>query len=213
MATKRAKKRVRPSKSGTTETTVSPRSLPPAGTDSAAPASDSTAVSTDKDSKPYWYRTKSSKAYEQAMKILALKAAGVEEKQIAETLGIKLQSVYNYCYIAGQNGWVTDELANAKDTIEYKILPKALRRLEEGLNDTHRNEKTGMQVATTVALKIAEGTVFKKFDQEGGGTNQQTAVALTINMPPGTVTHEMRPGTVAAAPAYEEAEVVDVGNT
>lgn len=229
MSDARVKKRGRPSKRGTTEPSVSPMSLPPSGSDAPVPASTSpsedtaTDQSTDQQTEalvpapekpPYWKREKKGKAYEQCMRILAMRAAGFEDKRIAEALNLALQSVHNYCYMAGKNGWITDQLMNARDTVEYKILPKAMRVLEEGLSDSHRNDKTGMQVKTTVALKIAEGTVFRKYEQSEGGAQANNIFAIRIEMPPGAP-QQMRPGTTAGAPAYidVDAEAVHVGNT
>jgi hypothetical protein len=218
MVRTRVKKRGRPSTSGTTEPSASPMSLPPSGTDSAAaipiseatPESDTQALADTPAKKPFWVRDKTSKAYEQAMKIFAMRAAGIPDKEIAASLKINDQSLWNICYIAGKNGWVSDQLARAKDVVEFQIMPKVLRELELGLGDSHRNEKTGMQVKTLVALRVAENTVFKTFEQTGGGIVAQNVIAIRIETLPGPP-QVMREGTIGGVPAYQDAEVVDVG--
>lgn len=219
MATTRVKKRVRPSKSGKTETIASPMSLPPSGSGSTAtdaavstdqPASEVPAVPA-KEKKPYWYRERTSKAYEQSMRIFAMRAAGIDDKQIAEALRMNVQSVHNLVQIAGKNGWVSDQLAKAKDVVEFQILPKVLRELEAGLDDAHRNEKTGMQVKTLVAMKVAENTVFKSFEQAGGGNTNNNAISIKIEMVPGPP-QQMREGTIAGSPAYIDADFGETDN-
>ena len=157
--------------------------------------------------KPWWYREKTSKAYEDAMKVLAMRTAGCSTEHIAEAMQLTTQSVYNLVQLAGKNGWMTEQLAAAKDVVEYQIMPKVLRELEAGLDDTHRNEKTGMQVKTLVAMKVAENTVFKSFDQVQAGAQQNNGISITINMPPGPP-QTVREGTVSGAPAYVDGEVV-----
>jgi hypothetical protein len=211
VAKKRVKKRVRPSKRGKTETIASPVSLPPSGTADATPASiPPTTAATAVEKKPWWYRPKTSDAYEQAMKVLAMRTAGCTTDQIADALKCGTQHVHNLVQLAGKNGWMTEQLATAKDVVEYQIMPKVLRELEAGLDDGHRNEKTGMQVKTLVALKVAENTVFKSFDQVQAGAQTNNGLSITINMPPGPP-QTVREGTVSGAPAYVDGEVLDVG--
>lgn len=206
MATKRGKKRVRPSKRGTTEAIASPVSLPPSGPADAAPAPTTDSAIAVPAKQPWWYRDKTSKAYEDSMKVLAMRTAGCSTDDIMTALGCSKQNVHNLVQLAGKNGWMTEQLASAKDVVEYQIMPKVLRELEVGLDDEHRNEKTGMQVKTLVALKVAENTVFKSFDQVQAGV-QNNALSITIQMPPGPP-QQVRAGTVSGAPAYIDGEVI-----
>ena len=216
MSKVRTKKRARPSwlvadeapQSGKTVAIVSPKSLPPSGSDNAASASNDAKTVPSK--KEWWYRDKSSKAYEQAMKIFAMSAAGITDKEIAHALKITEQSMWNVRHVAGKNGWVSDQLAKAKDVVEFQIIPKALRVIEDGLEDAHRNEKTGLQVKQHIALKIADGAIWNR-EQVAAGIAQGTVLAIKIEMAPGTP-QTMREGTGGGVPAYVEGEVVhDVG--
>ncbi len=212
------KKVVRRSKSRKTVTN-SPASLPP-----QVPDVD-TAVSTLPESqelstlgntpeagkptkKPFWDVGKDSKQYEQAMKVLAMRTAGLDDKAIADAMGLSTQTIWNYSYIAGKNGWATD-FANAKDQIEFGIMPKVVRELEAGLDDNTRHVTSGMKVSQQMALKIAEGTIFRKFETAGGdGTVVNNIIGIRIETVPGAVT-EMRVESGGDTPAYQDAEVED----
>lgn len=143
------------------------------------------------------------------MKILALRATGMDDKAIADTMGLSAQTIWNYCYIAGKNGW-TETFANAKDQIEFAIMPKVVREIEAGLDDRHRNEKTGLQVATAVALKVAEMTIAKRFEQTSSAQPISNVIAIRIEQAPG-MTVDVREGNIGGVPAYVEGEVANVG--
>ena len=215
MSKVRGKKVVRRSKRRKTVTT-SPASLPPQVPAVDAGASDAIAVpkppeSEGSDTKPvkkaFWDVGKESKVYEQAMKILALRATGLDDKAIADAMGLSMQTVWNYCYTAGKNGWATD-FQNAKDQIEFGIMPKVVRELEAGLGDNARHQTSGMAVRTAVALKIAEGTIFKKFEQVADHQQISNVIAIRIEHAPGALL-EMRAGSGGGTPAYSEGEVVN----
>lgn len=206
------KKVVRRSKRRKT-VTASPASLPPQVPDVDASASAPPADATNVPAvvkKPFWDVGKDSVVYERAMKILALRAAGVDDKSIADTLKLSMQTVWNYCYLAGKNGWA-DTFANAKDQIEFAIMPKVVREIEAGLDDRHRNEKTGLQVATTVALKVAEMTIAKKFEQATNDRPISNVIAIRIEHVGNATAIEVLDANACGRPAYAEGEVLDVG--
>jgi hypothetical protein len=161
--------------------------------------------------KPWWDVGKDSKQYEQAMKILAMRTAGFDDKAIADALRLSMQTVWNYSYLAGKNGWATEGFATAKDQIEFGIMPKVVRELEAGLDDRTRHSTSGMTVAQQMALEIAGGTVFKKFEQTAGAAQINNVIAIRIEHAPGA-NIEMRTDSGGGTPAYVEAEVQDVGN-
>jgi hypothetical protein len=141
---------------------------------------------------------------ETAVKIMGMRLAGATEDEICQVLGLLKETVKNYIYIAGRNGWLTYH--SAREQIENSIIPKVLQNIQEGLDDTHRNEKTQMQVKTLVALKVADGTVFKGFDTGTGQVSAPTMIAVKIEMPIGPVP-QVREGTTGGAGAYIEGEV------
>jgi hypothetical protein len=139
-----------------------------------------------------------------ALKIMAMRKAGVADAEIAKALGLSEKTLPGYLYKAGKMGWLTFD--DPKDALEYQILHKAVKRLDEGLDDETRNEKTGMPVQTVVALRIAEGTVFKKFDQANTLVGPMTAISIKIEQPMAgqvTVLDEE-----AGTPAYIDGETV-----
>jgi hypothetical protein len=154
--------------------------------------------------KPFWYRLPDSQVRETAVKIMAMRLAGASEDEICNVLGILKETAQNYIYIAGRNGWLTYH--SAREHIENTIIPKVLRNIEEGLDDKHRHQTSGMSVGTAVALKVAEGTVFKRFDDHGGQAPVATMIAVKIEMPVGALP-TIREGTTGGTPAYLEGEV------
>lgn len=218
----RTKKPARRSKRRTT-VAAPPASLPPPGVVLDAPTSlvaspappevpevEGPAINPAKVAKkPFWDVGKDSKAYERCMQILAMRTAGIEDKDIASNLGLSMQTVWNYCYIAGKNGWA-ETFANAKDQIEFAIMPKVVRELEAGLDDTARHQTSGMQVKTAVALKIAEMTIAKKFGDVGSQQAPNNVIAIRIEMAPGQQA-EIRAGSISGTPAYSDGEVEDDG--
>jgi hypothetical protein len=205
------KKVVRRSKRRKTVTN-SPASLPP-----QVPDVDAAALVVPQPSKkadsgvPGWKLDKSSKQYEQAQKVLALKAVGMIAADIAESMGISKQTVHNLTYLAGKNGWMT-EFANAREQIEFRIMPKALRVIEDGLSDKVRHTTSGQTVAQQIALEVAGGTIFKDFESAAG--SQQVPVnniiGIRIETTPGAVS-VMREGSGGDTPAYIDGEVGNVG--
>lgn len=210
MSKVRVKSPARRSKRRKTDAKALSASLPPQSAGQDTPTSALAVVpveDTPVPKKAFWDVGKDSVTYERCMQILAMRAAGIEDKDIAANLKLSMQTVWNYCYIAGKNNW-TDEFANAKDNIKFRIMPKVMREIEAGLSDRHRNEKTGVQVATAVALKIAEGTVFKEFGDVGTQQVNNNIIAIRIETVPGQQM-EIRAGAIAGTPAYAEGEVVD----
>ncbi len=126
----------------------------------------------------------------------------MEDREIAKELGISYASVSGYVYKAGKNGWL--DLDNPKDRLEHQTMHKIIKNLEEAL-ESQAVLQTGMKESTAVALKMAEGTLFKKFDEAKAETVQQTVVAVRIEMPQGPV-QQMREETIGGTPAYIDAE-------
>ena len=91
------------------------------------------------------------------VRIYLMRAAGIPDEQIATALQLSPKTLSGYVYKASKNGLLDDALQSHRDRLEHVILHKVMRNLEEGLEDIHRNEKTGMQVKTAVAMKVAEG--------------------------------------------------------
>lgn len=139
-----------------------------------------------------------------ALKIVAMRQAGLGEDEIALALGLKRSTLAGYVYKAGRNGWLDSD--DPHDRLEYQVLHKVVQRLDEAL-DSNGVLMNGMPVKTQVALKTAEGTLFKKFGQEQATTMPTTVVAIKVEMPAGVQVTEIREGTTGGAPAFIEAEL------
>ncbi len=153
---------------------------------------------------PSWYLPPDSKVRSVALSIMALRAAGKSDEEIAVELKISPKSVSPYVYRAAKNGWLVAD--SPMDRVKYELLNRVVNRLDEGLDDPTRHQTSGMRVRTAVALKIAEGTIFKEFDQQGSGQTQNTVVSVQVVMPAGAP-QQMREDTIGGVPSYVEGEV------
>lgn len=145
-----------------------------------------------------------------ALKIIAMRQAGVDEGEIAAALGLARTTLAGYVYKAGKMGWLDSD--NPHDALEYQILHKVVRNLSEGLDlPPGRELQNGMPVRTQVALKIGEGTLFKKFaaDQQAAAPSTVVAIRIETGVPSGPVP-TIREGTTGGAPAFIEGDLSDV---
>jgi hypothetical protein len=155
--------------------------------------------------KPSWYLPPDSKVRVVALNIMAMRAAGKSEDEIASELKISPKSIAPYVYRAAKNGWISSD--SPLDRVKYELLTRVVDRLQEGLDDPVRHTSSGMRVRTTVALKMAEGTIFKDFDQQNAVPTQSTVVAVQVVMPPGAP-QTMRDDTAGGVPNHTEGHVV-----
>lgn len=193
------------------EPTSTPSSLPLTADAQALPAPDALAPADatpvpEKPKREWWRAPKNSKIKKTAMKILAMRLRGFPDTEIATALGLASSSVVRgYIHRAYRNGWLTDDLDNPKDKIEYEIGHKLVRNMHEALDspDTERRDK--------MTVEVAKGTLFKQFDQQTGSVAQPLNVlAIKIEMPEGTP-QKVREGTIGGRPAFVDAEVTDDG--
>lgn len=133
---------------------------------------------------------------EKALKIVAMEAAGVPREEVAKALGIAVGTLKGYLYKAGANGWL--EFSEPRNKLEYQILHKVVRNLDQAL------DSEDMELRTNVALKTAEGTLFKHYDAPQGQA-AQTMIGVRIEVVGGPQT-PMREGTTGGTPAYVEGE-------
>jgi hypothetical protein len=155
--------------------------------------------------KPSWYLPPDSKVRPVALSIMAMRAAGKSDEEIAGELGISIKSISPYVYRAAKNGWITAETPG--DRLRLELLHKTVDRLSEGLEDGTRHATTGMRVRTTVAMELAKGTMLKEFDQASSQITPSTVVAVQVIMPAGPA-QEMREDTSGGTPIMVEGQVV-----
>jgi hypothetical protein len=140
-----------------------------------------------------------------AMQAVAMRINGLSDEAIAEAFKVTKRTVQGYIYEAGREGLLDPHLHDPKDRVEYKIVNKALDQIEEALDSTAVSLTTGVPLRTTVALKVAEGTIFKQFEPQQAQQGPQQVVAIKIEMPAGAP-QVVREGTIGGTPAYVEGE-------
>lgn len=149
---------------------------------------------------PSWRLPDDCDTRELAMKIIAMRIAGLDDEEIAKQLGLAHRSIRQYVYIASKNGWLTD-FSSTKDAIEFGLLPKALKNLH-GLLDSEI-----LPVKAKATMELLQGTAFKEFDQKTADQQAPTTVvAIRIERPAAPIT--VREGTIGGTPGYVEADLV-----
>lgn len=185
--------------------------LPPAPTDTAAqPLTTLAPVVPDSPAVAAVKRLpKNSVIRQKALAIMAMRLAGHDNEAIAKELDLSEKSLNQYLWMAGKNGWIPRKrgFADPKDTLEFSLAHKVVANLHDAMDDETRNEKTGMQVKTEVALEVAKGTLFKRFADQSTAPTQSTVLAVRIEMPPGVQT-TIREGTTGGQGRWIDAETV-----
>lgn len=209
MATRRGRPRILGPKPAAIRPPSAALSLPPAPLDETPqPTADTPVKWTERPPVGHpdrsWWLPDDSKVRPTAMAIIARRIQGEDDAAIATALGISEKSISPYVYRATRNGWL-DIGYNPKERIQFQVMHKIVEQLEDGLRDKVRMN-SGMKVQTAVALKMAEGTLFKQFDQQQQQTPVQTVVAVQVVMPDGP-RQTIRAETTGGVPAYVDAEV------
>lgn len=190
-----------------TRASASPASLPPPGDAPVVAASvetpevpipSDTPPAEAKPVRPYWSIEKGSVPHQQAMRVLAMRVTGLSDKEIAAQLGVPSQTLRNYLHYAGRSGLLT-EFANAREQLEYALVPKALREIDRALDDQARHQTSGMTVAAQMAIRVAEGTVMKEFNPVETGDATSTTIAVQVVMPEGAL-QTMRVDAIGGVP-------------
>lgn len=151
-----------------------------------------------------WWLPDNSEVRLAAMQIIAMRLSGQDDIAIAKALNISPVSISPYVYRATKNGWLDIDY-DPKARLQFQVMHKVVRNLEEGL-ESGGTLNTGMRERTLVALKIAEGTIFKQFDQQPVQEAQTTVVAVQVVMPDGP-RQTIRAETTGGVPAYQDADV------
>lgn len=146
-----------------------------------------------------WWLPEDSKVRPVSMQIIAMRLSGMEDEAIAKALSISVKSISPYVYRATKNGWLDIDY-NPKERIQFQVMHKVVRNLEEGL-ESKGVLNTGMKERTHVALKIAEGTLFKQFDEQQAQQQATTVVAVQVVMPDGP-RQSIRADTTGGTPAF-----------
>lgn len=145
--------------------------------------------------KPWWEMTTGARRAK-ALKAEALRSTGLSVKEVAEAMGVAVDTVHHWRQLANKNGWL--EEPDAKDRLTFDLIPKALANLNAFLGSRD------VEIRKEVTLETLKGTAFKAFDK-AAPSEAQTAIAIKIVMPEGPA-QTMREDSGGSVPAYIEGD-------
>jgi transposase len=155
-----------------------------------------------------WYRPPDSKARKAFEKIVVLRAAGHDDREIAKRLKTTEGSVRQYVYLAKKNGWSDDdgEPVDVEAEMTFNVERKIVRNISASLDGQMTNWQTH-----EMTLAAAKGRgIFKNHEKSEATTESMTVVAIKIEMPAiGAVDQQIMEKNVGGTPNYVEGEVVD----
>lgn len=177
----------------------------------------STDTPTEDPQKQWWWRPTDSKARKTAEKVLVMRTAGRDDKEIAKKLKTTEATVRQYAYLARKNGWWRENEEGVEETVDVEselalnIDRKVVRNISASLDGQMTNWQTHEM---TIAAAKGRG-MFRNHDvvkNEGG--LQLQAVQIQVIMPPvgaGDQLPQIDEAQMGGVPAYVEAEVVGDG--
>lgn len=158
----------------------------------------------------WWYRPPDSKARKHAEKIVVMRAAGHDDREIAKRMKTTEQSVRQNVYLARKNGWLDDE--DEPVDIEAELALNIDRKIVRNIASSLDGEITNWQTHE-MTVKAAQGRgIFKNHEKSGDAAPQMTAVAIQIIMPPVGADDqrmEIPADMLGGTPAFSEGEVFD----
>lgn len=171
----------------------------------------SSGVPTEDPKEQWWYRPLDSPARKLAEKIVVMRAAGREDKEIAKKLNTTPQSVRQYVYIARKNGWLDsdDEPVDIEAELALNIDRKIVRNVGAALDGVMTNWQTH-----EMTLAAAKGRGHFKTHEvtKNDGAGQMSVVAIQVIMPPvgaGDQLPQIAEDQMGGVPAYSSEEVFD----
>ena len=136
--------------------------------------------------------------------IVALRINGKTNSEIAEELGLSLNTIKSYIRRAMDKGYLkASDMSDPEDWLEHVIVPRVLGNVEELL--LARDEKTGLPLEN-VTLEAAKGTgVFKNHSVNKSAPVAQTMMALKVEvvMPPNSGTPVPISGMMGGSPLVD----------
>jgi transposase len=160
----------------------------------------------------WWYRPADSKARKIAEKIMVMRGAGHDDREIAKRLKSTENSVRQYVYLARKNGWLDkeDEPVDLELELAMSVDRKIVRNIDAALDGHMTNWQTH-----EMTMKAASGRgIFKNHEKTEGGAQQMQVVAIQIVMPAvgaGDQAVEIPDDMCGGVPAFAEGEVIPGG--
>jgi DNA-binding CsgD family transcriptional regulator len=136
-----------------------------------------------------------------AIRIYGMRGLGLSDTEIAAALGLSVKTIPGYIYKAGKNGWL--DFDDPKEALENQVLHKVVRNLDEMLDSPDEETKK------EVTLKVYEGSLSKKVQEQGQGPQAQAVVGVKIEIVGGE-RPTVREGTIMGTGTYIDAESVPV---
>lgn len=159
---------------------------------------------------------KGSKVRKAVLVYLALKAQGFTMSEIAEHLGLSKLTISTYVKKANAAGWINlDSFDDPADKLEYVLKSKAVRNINQVLDEVVTDSESGASAPTDravdVTMKVAHGTgLLKQYQVTKSDSVAQVGVALKVQveMPPNASTPVIQTGSIGGQPAFD-AEIVE----
>jgi DNA-binding CsgD family transcriptional regulator len=128
---------------------------------------------------------KTSMVRRKALAILAMRANGYSEDDIAAELHISKNSIHVYLYRAARAGKLQNKkgeslLVDPHDRIQYDLANKAADNLKEMLESTTILERGQKSVKMEATKMVAEGVLFKRFDAPKETSMPSTMLQINI---------------------------------
>lgn len=140
---------------------------------------------------------------QKVLAIISMRLEGKDNDEIAKVLGISPNSIKQYMYLAGRNGWLKNKAVDPNDRLEHEIAHKVVRNLDEMLDSPDESRR---DVAT---LKTADGMLFKRFAEQQGQAQPLAVIGVRIEMPANGTMPTIREDTTGGTPRWAEGEVID----
>ncbi len=124
---------------------------------------------------------KDSTVYKIAMGAIALRAQGIHGQDIAERLGVSYLTMKTYIYRATKRGWLTfNSFDDHEDKVEYVLADKAIRNMNDLLDDADVNVRKEMTLETLKGTGVFKQHQAVKVDNT---TNVGLALKVMVEMP------------------------------
>lgn len=161
--------------------------------------------------KQWWYRPADSKARKLVEKIVVMRAAGHDDKEIAKRLHTTEGSVRQYVYVAKKNGWLDadDEPVDIESELALTIDRKIVRNIDASLDGNMTNWQTHEM---TIAAAKGRGHFKTHEVSKNEGSSAMPVVAIQVIMPPvgaGDQLPEVREDQMGGVPAYTEGDILE----
>lgn len=184
-------------------------SLPPASQDAdTTPPSALVIPKKGRNRPPEWKIGKNSIIRKKALAIVAMKAAGIGNEQIAKELGIGVESIKNYIYRATKSGFLVNKktgwlLTDPHDRIEFDLAQKAVENLSQMLDSNEKLSRGEKSIKMEATLALANGVLFKKFDQPKEASMNTNVLQISI-----TGHQDAVDISAGGTPLYTDGEIV-----